>query len=483
MNASLLIAVPLLTAFVIPLIGKLHKKIPSFLVLLSTLFNIIITFSLYGAVMESPIVIQIGNWTVPFGINLYVDKLALVSLMIISTITFLISIYNIRNTDELNESKFNTMFLLAFTGINGIVLTGDIFNLFVFIEIAAISTYVLATMKRKESYQAAFKYIVMGSIASVFLLMAIGFLYSSIGSLNMGVIAQNAVNLNPSLLKVITLLLLIGIGMEAELFPMNLWVPEVYSKSYVGVTALLSGVLSVSGIYAMIRVYFTLFGGTEIYLYITVIGLVTLLFGEFIAYQQENIKKMLAYSSIAQMGLVMAVISLNTAGAIQAGLFQLLNHSILKVLLFISAGFMTYAVGSNKIKDLAGLGKETPIAGFGFTLGALGIMGVPFLNGFVSKMLIVQTSLGLGRYIFTGLILLATLIEIAYYLKVIQNLYFNENTLKVKKLMPCVLPIGVLSAAILYLGIRPQIIINLLNQVGSQVIDNSNYIISILGGI
>lgn len=483
MNASLLIAVPLLTAFVIPLIGKLHKKIPSFLVLLSTLFNVIITFLLYGTVMENPVVIRIGNWTVPFGINLYLDKLALVSLLIISIITFLISIYNIRNTDGLNESKFNTLFLLAFTGINGIVLTGDIFNLFVFIEITAISTYVLATMKRKESYQAAFKYIVMGSIASVFLLMAIGLLYSSIGSLNMGVIAQNAANLNPTLLKVITLLLLIGIGMEAELFPMNLWVPEVYSKSYVGVTALLSGVLSVSGIYAMIRVYFTLFGGTEIYIYITIIGIATLLFGEFIAYQQKNIKKMLAYSSIAQMGLVMAVISLNTASALQAGLFQLLNHSLLKVLLFISAGFMTYAVGSNKIKDLSGLGKETPIAGFGFTIGALGIMGVPFLNGFVSKMLIVQTSLGLGKYLITGFILLATLIEIAYYLKVIQNLYFNENSLKVKKLIPCVIPIGVLSAAVFYLGIRPQVIINLLNQVGSQVIDNSNYIISILGGI
>ncbi len=483
MNASLLIAVPLLTAFVIPLIAKLHKKIPAFLVLLSTLFNVIITFSLYSTVMENPIVIQIGNWAVPFGINLYVDKLALFSLMVISVITLLISIYNIRNTDELNESKFNTMFLLAFTGINGIILTGDIFNLFVFIEIAAISTYVLSTMKRKESYQAAFKYIVMGSIASVFLLMAIGFLYSSIGSLNMGVIAQNAGSLNPSLLKVVTLLLLIGIGMEAELFPMNLWVPEVYAKSYVGVTALLSGVLSVSGIYAMIRVYFTLFGSTDIFFYITIIGAVTLIFGEFIAYQQKNIKKMLAYSSIAQMGLVMAVISLNTPTAIQAGLFQLLNHSILKVLLFISAGFMTYAVGSNKIKDLAGLGKKTPVAGFGFTLGALGIMGVPFLNGFVSKMLIVQTSLGLGKYFITGLILLATLIEIAYYLKVIQNLYFNENTLKVKKLIPCFLPIGVLSAAILYLGISPQVVINLLNQVGNQVIDNSNYIISILGGI
>jgi len=483
MNPSLLIAVPLLIAFTIPLIAKLHKKLPALLVLLSTFFNIIITFSLYNTVINNPVVVEIGNWNIPFGINLYVDKLALFSLLIISMITFLIAIYNLRNTDELNESKFNTMFLLAFTGINGIVLTGDIFNLFVFIEIAAISTYVLATMKRKDSFQAAFKYLVMGSIASVFLLMAVGFLYSSIGSLNMAIISQNAGQLNPSLLKVITLLLLIGIGMEAELFPMNLWVPEVYSKSYIGVTALLSGVLSVAGIYAMVRVYFTMFGSTDILIYITVIGAITLLFGEFIAYQQKNIKKMLAYSSIAQMGLVMTVISLNTATSIQAGLFQLMNHSILKVLLFISAGFMVYAVGSSKIEDLAGLGKKTPVAAFGFTLGALGIMGVPFLNGFVSKMLIVQTSLGLNRYIITGLILFATLIEISYYLKVVQNLYFKENKLKVKKLMPCILPIGVLSGLVLFIGIKPQFVISLLNQVGTQVIDNSNYIISILGGI
>lgn len=483
MNLSLLIAVPLLISFVIPLVAKLHKKIPGFLVLLSTLFNLIITFSFYEGVMNNPLAVKIGNWSIPYGINLYLDKLAFFSLIIISSITFLISIYNLRNTDDLNESKFNTMFLLAFAGINGIVLTGDIFNLFVFIELAAISTYVLATMKRKDSYQAAFKYLVLGSIASVFLLIAIGFLYSSIGSLNMAVIAQNAGNLNPSLFRVITLLLLIGIGMEAELFPMNLWVPEVYSKSYTGVTALLSGVLSVSGIYAMIRIYFTLFGDTEIFIFITIIAAVTLILGEFIAYQQKNIKKMLAYSSIAQMGLVMMIISLNTNNSIRAGLFQLLNHSILKVLLFITAGFMTYAVGSDKIKDLAGLGKKMPFASFGFTLGALGIMGLPFLNGFVSKMLILESTLGLERYLITALILIATIIEISYYLKVIQNLYFKDNTLRVKKLIPCFIPVGVLSALAIYIGIKPSYILNFLTQVSNQIIDNSNYIISILGGV
>lgn len=483
MNPSLLIAIPLLTAFIIPLVAKLHKKLPAIVVLISTLISFLITISLFNTVMKEPLVIKIGNWNIPFGINLYIDKLALISLIIISGLTFIISIYNFRDPDDLNQSKFNSMFLLAFTGINGIVLTGDIFNLFVFIEIAAIATYVLATMKRKNSYQAAFKYIVMGSIASVFLLMAIGFTYSSIGSLNMAVIARSATQLNPSLLRVITLLLLVGVGIEAELFPMNLWIPEVYSKSYVGVTALLSGVLSVAGIYAMLRIYFTIFGNSGIYFYLTVIGAITLILGEFIAFQQKNIKKMLAYSSIAQMGLVITVISLNSVGTMQAGLFQLLNHSILKVLLFISAGFMSYAVGSSKIKNMAGLGKKMPIAGLGFTIGALGIMGLPFLNGFVSKMMILQNTLGLERYIITGLILLATLIEVAYYLKVVQTLYFKENTLRIKQLIPCIIPVGVLSLSAFYLGIFPQHVINILNQVGSQLLDNSNYIISILGGI
>jgi len=483
MNPSLLIALPLLISFTIPLLAKLHKKLPNLLVLISTLINVLITFSLFNKVMSEPLVIKLGNWNIPYGINLYVDKLALISLIIISVLTFLIAVFNLRNIGELNQSKFNTMFLLAFTGINGIILTGDIFNLFVFIEIAAIATYVLATMKRKDSYQAAFKYIVMGSIASVFLLMAIAFTYSSVGSLNMAVIAKSAGQLNPSLLRVITLLLLVGIGIEAELFPMNLWVPEVYSKSYVGVTALFSGVLSVAGIYAMLRIYFTIFGNSGLYIYLTIIGAITLILGELIAYQQNNIKKMLAYSSIAQMGLVITVISLNSVETMQAGLFQLLNHSILKVLLFISAGFMTYAVGSNKIKDLAGLGKKMPIAGLGFSIGSLGIMGIPFLNGFVSKMMILQNTLGLEKYFITGLILLATLIEIAYYIKVVQTLYFKENILKVKQLFPCLIPVSILSLTAFYLGVFPQSVINILNQVSSQLLDNSNYIISILGGI
>lgn len=483
MNPSLLIAVPLLFAFIIPLTAKIHKYISALLVLAGTFTNLIISLSLYSKVLKDPIITSIGNWNIPFAINLYLDKLALFSIILISFISFIIAIYNLRNLNDVAINKYNTMFLIAFTGINGIILTGDIFNLFVFLEIAAISTYVLVTMKRKNSFQAAFKYLVMGSIASVFLLIAIGLLYSSIGSLNMAVIANNIDKLNPSLISLISLFLLIGIGFEAELFPMNFWVPEVYSKSHIGVTSFISGALSLSGIYAFIRIYYSVFNDPRILSYIMVLGIITLLFGELVAYQQKNIKKMLAYSSIAQMGLIVTVISLNTSSTIEAGIFQLFNHSILKVLLFISAGFMTKAVSSNKIKDLAGLGKKLPIAGFGFTIGALGIMGVPFLSGFVSKMMIIQSSLGLEKYIITGLILFATLVEISYYLKVIQNLYFNDSKLEVKKLVPCFLPIGILSIIVLYVGIKPQFMINIFEQIGKQIIDNSNYIFSILGGI
>ncbi len=483
MNPSLLIALPLLFSFSIPLLNKLHKKIPSFLVVISTFINMLITFSLYNTVLNHPIVVEIGNWNIPFGINLYIDKLSLFSLIIITVITFLISVYNLRNTDSLDQSKFNSIYLLAYTGIIGIVLTGDIFNLFVFIEIASISTYVLATMKRKTSFQAAFKYLVLGAVASVFLLISIGLIYSSTGSLNMAVIAQMAGQFDPSLIKVISILLLIAIGLEAELFPMNLWVPEVYSKSHIGVTSLLSGVLSLSGIYMLIRVFFTVFNEPNIYLYLKILGIITLIFGEFVAYQQENIKKMLAYSSIAQMGLVVTIISFNTAFSLQAGLFHLLNHSILKVLLFISVGFMIYNIKSDKINDLSGLGKKMPFASIGFTIGALGIMGVPFLSGFVSKMMIIQNTLSFNAYLITGLILLATLVEVAYYLKVIQKLYFESSNQKVRKIFPCLIPIGSLSIFVIYIGLNPQPVISFINQVSVQIINNSNYIISILGGI
>ena len=481
-NPVLIIALPLLIAFLMPFFNYIHKKLPAVLALLTTAFNVLIISANFSEVMSNPMIIEIGNWQAPFAINLYLGPLALLAVTVINVIGFVLSIYNFGHDYEIND-KFYLLFLMIIAGTSGMVMTGDLFNLFVFIEISSVAAYGLTIFSRGNSYEAAFKYIIIGAIGSVFLLIAIGFTYASVGSLNMAQISNLAGNLNPQLMRVITLLFMIGIGIEAELFPLNLWVPDVYSEAPISVTSILSGAVSAAGIYSLGRIFFTLFADPALYGYLMIIGVITLIIGELVAYNQENIKRMLAYSSIAQMGLIVTVISMNTSQAISAGLFQLVNHSILKVLLFISAGVLVTAAGSNKINKLSGLGSKKPIASFGFAIGAMGILGVPFFNGFVSKLMLINSSLNAEKIIITALILFATVVEIGYYLKVIQKLYFEKREEKVFKTTNIIVPVFLLTIFVFALGIYPELITSTLNKAASELINSTEYITTVLGGM
>ncbi|TDO84614.1 Membrane bound protein complex subunit mbxH [Halanaerobium saccharolyticum] len=481
-NLTLIIALPLLMAFTMPIFKMLNSKLPKFIALLTTAFNLIVLSSNFTEIMAAPLILELGGWQAPFAINLYVGPLALVAAFLINGSAFILSIYNL-SQDYQFDDKFYLLFLMITAGASGMVMTGDLFNLFVFIEITSIAAYSLTTFAGGSSYEASFKYLIIGGVGSVFLLLGIGFTYSAVGSLNLAEIAASAGLINPLLLQITALLFLIGIGIEAELFPLNFWVPDIYTEAPTAVSGIMSGAVSAAGIYALARIFFTLFPAQQFFNYLLVIGVITLIMGELIAYQQENIKRMLAYSSLAQMGLIVTVISLGTEAAVKAGLFQLINHSILKVLLFISAGVLISAAGSKKIKDLAGLGTKKPTAAFGFTIAAMGILGVPFLNGFISKFMIISSSLNADQFLITFLILAAALIEIAYYLKVVQKLYFEDLEIEVKNTAVITVPVILLTLLIIGLGVYPQLIAEPLEKAAAEILNNSRYIMTVLGGI
>ena len=256
-NPVLIIALPLLIAFLMPLFNYIHKKLPAVIALLTAAFNVWIITVNFNEALFNPMVIEIGNWQAPFAINLYLGPLAILAVAVINVIALVLAIYNLEHDYEIND-KFYSLFLMIIAGTSGMVMTGDLFNLFVFIEISSVAAYGLTVFSRGDSYEAAFKYIIIGAIGSVFLLMAIGFTYASVGSLNMAQIANAAENLSPQLMRIITLLFMIGIGIEAELFPLNLWVPDVYSEAPTSVTSILSGAVSAAGIYSLGRIFFTL---------------------------------------------------------------------------------------------------------------------------------------------------------------------------------------------------------------------------------
>jgi len=482
-NLILIIALPLLTAFLIPLFNYINKKLPSVVVVLTTAINLLIIIMNYNQIILEPIIIELGSWQAPFAINLYVGTLELISITVISIISLILAVYNLNHSNFASESKFHTLYLIIIAGIYGIVMTGDIFNLFVFIEITTVAAYGLTTFNKDKGYEAAIKYIIIGSISSVFLLMAIGFTYSAVGSLNMAVIAAASHLINPDLIKIISLLFFVGIAFEAGILPLSIWVPDVHSIAPSAVSSTLSGLVFLAGIIALIKIFFSLFADPSLYIYLMIIGAISLIIGELIAYQQDDIKRMLAYSSIAQMSLVLTIISVGTKYAISGGLFQLFNHAILKTLLFLTAGLMIKYAGSRDISNLGGIAKKIPLIAVGFSVGSLGILGVPFFNGFVSKIMIVNGSLNAGEYLLTFLILFATVIEMAYYLKVIQKIFFGKISINPHKIVKAYVPIIVLITVVFLLGIYPELIIKPLNQAAGELLSKSDYISNVLGGM
>jgi proton-translocating NADH-quinone oxidoreductase chain N len=377
------------------------------------------------------------------------------------------------------------------------VLTGDIFNLFVFFEILSLSSYALTGYNRdRGGTEAAIKYLIQGSIGSAFILIGIALLYGMFGTLNMADIARaisipiNGMFPDPTLLFTALSLLIVGFGVEAAIFPLNAWLPDAHSSAPSSVSALLSGIAIETGAYAVARIVYTIFDGHGIMLVLAVLGVITLLLGEMSAFRQrDDIKRLLAYSSIGQMGLIMLAFGIASDAGVFAALFQLVSHTLAKGLLFLAVGYMIYRVGSKKLSAFAGLGRRMPLTGTMIVIAVLSLVGVPPFAGFMSKFSIVKAALEQHSATYTGLIvlvLLATVIEVAYFLKLLQIMFFAEPDGDVavqESPLSALILITVLAALIIVIGVYPHMITGLLQQAASELVERSAYIQSVLGAL
>ncbi len=491
MVATLLIALPFLAAFLIPLVGLVSKRLASYIPALVMLISLGISLSLLGQVMNAPIVVSIGGWTAPLAINLVVSPLGLGLAILISLVGFLVCVYGVGYIQEEPKEKYHMLMLTLLTGATGMVLTGDIFNLFVFFEILSLSSYALTGYNRdRGGTEAAIKYLIQGSIGSAFILIGIAFLYGMFGTLNMADIASQVSGADPTLLFVSLSLLIVGFGVEAAIFPLNAWLPDAHSSAPSSVSAVLSGIAIETGAYAVARVVYTVFDSQGIMLVLAVLGVITLLLGEMSAFRQrDDIKRLLAYSSVGQMGLIMLAFGIGSDAGVFAGLFQLLSHTLAKALLFLATGYLIYRVGSKQISYLAGLGRKMPLTGAMIAVAALSLVGVPPFAGFMSKLSIVRAALAQHSATYAGLvvlILLATVIEVGYFMKLLQIMFFNQavGDEPVKELpLSALIPITILAALIIAIGVYPQMISGLLQQAASGLVQRSVYIQSVLGAL
>ncbi len=387
-----------------------------------------------------------------------VDGLTAFMLVTVNLVAFLIAIYSIDYMEKYTAKwNFYTLFLLMLAGMNGVIVTGDMFNLFVFLEIAAIASYALVAFgTEKFELEAAFKYAIMGSVGSLFILLGIAFLYSYTSTLNMIDMAQTleGTGLN-KVTMVAGVLFIMGFGFKAALVPFHAWLPDAHPSAPAPISAMLSGVLIKSlGIYAICRVFYNIIGVTDsVSSVLMFLGALSMLIGVFLAIGQWDFKRLLAYHSISQIGYVILGIGIGTPLGIAGGLFHLFNHSIFKSLLFLNSGAVEYTAGTRDLQKMGGLSRKMPVTGTTGFIASMSIAGIPPFNGFWSKLIIIIAAVQAGHYWLASWAVLASILTLASFMKVMKYAFLgklNEKLQKIKE-VPILMQVSMLLFALICL--------------------------------
>ncbi|GAB4357377.1 MAG: monovalent cation/H+ antiporter subunit D family protein [Gammaproteobacteria bacterium] len=405
----------------------------------------IVTLFLAGSLLsqtlaQGVISYAIGGWAPPWGIEYRVDTLDAFVLVIIAAMGTIVMLYARRSVDqEIDTEKhylFYTAYLLCLTGLLGIAITGDAFNLFVFLEISSLSTYALVSMgKDRRALTASYQYLIMGTLGATFYLIGVGLLYMVTGTLNMADLAKHLPALFDSrTVRTALAFLTVGISLKLALFPLHLWLPNVYTYAPSVVTAFLSGTATKVAVYILIRVLFTLFGvdfslgAMPLDIVLLILSLIAIVSASTVAIFQDDVKRMLAYSSVAQIGYIVLGLSLVSETGLVAALVHLFNHALMKGALFLALGCVFYRIGSVEIKQLAGLGKRMPWTMAAVVGGGLSLIGVPLTAGFVSKWYLVVGALERELWLVAATVLVGSLLAVIYIWRLVEVAYFKPRT-------------------------------------------------------
>lgn len=426
----LFVAIPLGAAFFIPMIARKRPRVADTLANLTTLALLLMAISVIG----KSGVYWMGGWGpfkhIPLGIDLVLDGVSVFMLITITLISFLVTIYSIQYMDKFTaKARFYALFLLMMAGMNGVALTGDLFNLYVFLEIASIASYALVAFGcEHEELEASFKYLVLGSVGSTLILFAVAITYAMTGSLNMAQVSSMiGGDLKPIYLFVVALFIS-GFGLKAALVPFHAWLPDAHPSAPAPISAMLSGVLiKTIGVYAMARVMLNVIGMTPVISYVLmVLGTISMVVGVLLAMGQDDIKRFLAYSSISQVGYVVLAIGIGTRFAIAAGLFHLINHAVFKSLLFLNSGAVEYATGTRDLNKMGGLRQKMPVTGTTSFIGSMSIAGIPPFSGFWSKLFIILAAIQAQRYGFATWAAAVSVLTLAAFMRLQRRAFFGE---------------------------------------------------------
>ena len=479
----LMVLLPLSAAFITPLVGLVSQRVRDFVPFLAFLLALFAGLSMIPAIMSGETFIYaLASRSPPIGITLYVDGLSLFGALVLSGMASLSALYAVPyKRNDPRRGKFYTLFCLQVAGVTGLVLTGDMFNLYVFFEITSVSTYALVAYNRKkDSAEAAFKLLTLGGVASTFILFGVALLYGQYQTLNMVDLASKIVL--SSVDMIVIAFFITGFGLKAGIVPLHFWAADAYPSAPTPTGTLLAGPFKVAGVYLLARTLYHVFNVMDVAnpLLVT-LGTVTAFIGVMMALVQHDFKRLLSYHAISQLGYIIVGIGLVTSLGVSGGLFHLINNAMYKGLLFLCAGAVYYRVKTWDLDEMGGLSQKMPFTTLVFTVAALAISGVPPFNGFVSKwMLYVATyeqgSAFHGYYFVTVILILVSVGTLSSFLKIMDSAFFGQLKEKFKDVrdVPLLMkiPMGVIAVFCIIFGVYPQLPLSLVEKASSALLNS-----------
>lgn len=467
---ALQVVVPLLGAVVCAIVRQRHAC--WLIALACSLAMPAIALGLLAQVEQSgPISYALGGFEPPLGIEYRIDAPNAFVLALVSLIGVAVTLYAPRSVaDEIAPERqgwFYSMYLICMAGLLGIAITGDAFNAFVFMEISSLAMYTLIALgKDRRALVAAFQYLVIGTIGATFYIIGVGFIFMMTGSLNLVDIAARLHDVDQLRPLVAGLaFIVIGVGLKLAMFPLHLWLPNAYAYAPTVASALIAATATKVAVYLLLRFLFSVFGVafvvtlTPAMPLLMALAAIAMIACSISAIYQINVKRMLAYSSVAQVGYILLGVALASEAGLTGGIAHLFNHAVIKCCLFLAIGCVFYATGVTRIDGMAGIGRTMPLTMGAFVLAGLGLIGVPGTAGFVSKWYLIQGAAEAGQWWLVAVIVVSSVLAVVYVGRIVEVAWFRAPAAPVVRRLPfeMLAVTWILAAAVVYFGVQTEL--------------------------
>ena len=473
---ALIVVVPLLMAVVVALLP--HAGMSWLLTLAAVGCSFLIAATQIGQVSDGSIIsYHLGGWPPPWGIEFVADAASMLVVVVMTGLAFASTLYaKVLIENEIENSvipRFYAAWLLAIGGLLGLVMTGDAFNLFVFLEISSLAAVTLVAMggnADRRALIAAYNYLVIGAIGATFYVIGVGFSYAVTGTLNMADLAIRLPQVEAEAAVFVAFAFMIGgILVKAAVFPVHIWLPAAYGYAPSAVSTLLAAIATKAAIYVLARIIFTIFASyeapSELVLTWVVMpfSIAAIFIGTILAIRENDLKILLAQSSIAQIGYITLGFSLASGAGVAAGFIHIANHALIKGGLFMAVGAIAIAIGSRAtITSIKGLGRAMPITSTALLVCGLSLVGLPLTAGFISKVYLVLALVSSSLWLVTGLVLISSALSLVYFWRIVEAMWMTprENDTELKENPLVYVPLWLIALANIYFGLDAGMVVH-----------------------